>query len=95
MSLEGTVTAYNEAHRCGVIHCDDDDSDLRVEPRDLDASGLDHLTRNCRVSFDRAIDAEGRIHAQRITQLQDPKIVAGRSNMSMERLHDAGFKSIF
>ncbi|MCJ8190332.1 hypothetical protein [Sphingomicrobium aestuariivivum] len=88
------MTAYDEERRCGVIHCDDDDSDLRVETRDLDASGLDHLTRNCRVDFERGVDENGRVHAQQITQLQDPTIVAGRS-MSLQRLHNAGFKSIF
>ncbi len=93
MAQQGTVTAYNDTHRCGVITCADG-SEMRVEPRDLDASGLDHLTRNCKVTFDPAIDAEGRIHAQRITQLQDPTIVAGRT-ASMAQLHAAGFNSIF
>lgn len=94
MPHTGTVSQYNQHHRCGVIASDDYRIDLRVDSSDLDASGLDHLTRNCKVSFEPALDREGRLHAQRITQLQDPRVAATHTPR-LSRIQSAGFRSIF
>ena len=93
MTIQGTVTHYDRQHRSGIIHCDDDDRDIRVCADDLDASNLDHLTKHCRVVFEEVRREDGHRHPRRITQLQNPALAHHRS--SFRRLRRAGRKSVY